>query len=62
MEIVFDGDRNAIEPGMSLAARTALITLFRSGKSAGAIKGDETIQTRIKCIDALERALDESHG
>ena len=47
---------------LTLAARTALITLLRGGQRTGAIKGDETIQTEIGCLDALKRALDESYG
>ncbi len=47
---------------MSLPTRATLIAFFRGGQRAGAIKGDETVQTGIECLDALERALDESDG
>ena len=59
MEIVFDRDRNSVEPGVSLPARATRIALFRGGERAGAIKRDETVQTGIKRLDALKRALDE---
>ena len=62
MEIIFDGDRDSVEPGMSMAPRAALIAFFRSRQRAGAIKGDETIQTRIEGLDALKRALDKTYG
>jgi hypothetical protein len=62
MEIVLDGDRDSVEPGMSLTARTTLVAFFRSGQRAGAIKGDEAVQTGIEGLDALERALDQSYG
>ena len=62
MEIVLDGDRNSIEPGMSLTARATRIAFFRGGERAGGIKRNETIQTGIERLDALKRALDESDG
>jgi hypothetical protein len=62
MEVVLDGDRNSVEPGLSTALRAALIAFLRSGQCAGAIESDETIQPGIERLDALKRALDESHG
>ena len=62
MEIVFDGDRNSVQPRVSLTARTTRIAFFRGGERTCAIKGDETIQTGIECLDALKRALNKSDG
>jgi hypothetical protein len=62
VEVVLDGDRNAVEPGMSLPARATLIAFLRSGQRAGAIKGDEAVQAGIEGLDALKRALDECYG
>ena len=62
MEIVLDGDRNSVEPGMNSAMRATLIAFLRSGQRTGAIKRDKAIQTRIERLDALKRALDEPNG
>ena len=47
---------------MSPTAQATLIAFFRGGERAGAIEGDETIQTGIEHFDALKRAPDEPYG
>ena len=46
---------------MRLTARATRVAFLRGGERAGAIKGDEAVQSGIECLDALERALDKSY-